>query len=84
MMFNQELSKLHRPLLSKDRFICTYQLAVKLRGRLKGLNSLDQLCKDYNVDSSSRTDYHGAMQDTLLLADVYPFLLVDFYTPKEA
>jgi len=33
-------------------------------------NSLDALCKRYNVDNSSR-DYHGALLDAQLLADVY-------------
>lgn len=83
MMLNQELSKLHRSLLPKGRFICTYQLAVKLRGRVKGLNSLDQLCKDYGIDSSSRSVYHGAMQDTLLLGDLYPVLVVDSTAMEE-
>lgn len=84
MMLNQELIKLRRPLLHKDRFICTYRLAVKLRGRVKGLNSLDKLCRDYNIDSSSRSDYHGAMQDTLLLADLYPFLVVELSSRQAA
>jgi len=33
-------------------------------------NSLDALCKDYHVDNSGR-DYHGALLDAQLLADVY-------------
>jgi DNA polymerase-3 subunit epsilon len=33
-------------------------------------NSLDALCKRYNVDNSRR-DYHGALLDAQLLADVY-------------
>ena len=33
-------------------------------------NSLDALCKRFNVDNSSR-DYHGALLDANLLADVY-------------
>ena len=33
-------------------------------------NSLDALCKRYSVDNSNR-DYHGALLDARLLADVY-------------
>jgi DNA polymerase-3 subunit epsilon len=33
-------------------------------------NSLDALCKRYSVDNSRR-DYHGALLDARLLADVY-------------
>lgn len=33
-------------------------------------NSLDALCKRYEVDNSSR-EYHGALLDSVLLADVY-------------
>ena len=33
-------------------------------------NSLDALCKRYDVDNSGR-DYHGALLDAQLLADVY-------------
>ena len=33
-------------------------------------NSLDALCKRYSIDNSHR-DYHGALLDARLLADVY-------------
>ena len=33
-------------------------------------NSLDALCKRYSVDNSRR-DYHGALLDARLLAEVY-------------
>jgi DNA polymerase III subunit epsilon len=33
-------------------------------------NSLDALCKRYSVDNSQR-DYHGALLDARLLAEVY-------------
>ena len=33
-------------------------------------NSLDALCKRYSVDNSHR-DYHGALLDARLLAEVY-------------
>jgi DNA polymerase-3 subunit epsilon len=33
-------------------------------------NSLDALCNRYHVDNSSR-EYHGALLDSLILADVY-------------
>ena len=39
-----------------------------------GPNSLDALCKRYGIDNSKRTK-HGALMDSLLLADVYVELL---------
>ena len=39
-----------------------------------GPNSLDALCKRYGIDNSQRTK-HGALMDSLLLANVYVELL---------
>lgn len=46
----------------------TVTMARKLHPGQK--NSLDALCKRYNVDNSRR-EYHGALLDAHLLADVY-------------
>ncbi len=46
----------------------TLQLARRLHPGLK--NSLDALCKRYNVDNSAR-QYHGALLDAQILMDVY-------------
>jgi DNA polymerase-3 subunit epsilon len=51
-----------------DRAIDTLMIARK---KFPGApNSLDALCKRFGVDNSSRT-YHGALLDSLLLAEVY-------------
>jgi DNA polymerase-3 subunit epsilon len=49
-------------------------LALARRKHPAGPNSLDALCKRYGVDNSKRTK-HGALMDSLLLADVYVELL---------
>lgn len=46
----------------------TLELARKLHPGQK--NSLDALCKRYEIDNSART-YHGALLDAQILADVY-------------
>ena len=46
----------------------TLELARRLHPGQK--NSLDALCKRYNVDNSAR-QYHGALLDAQILADVY-------------
>jgi DNA polymerase-3 subunit epsilon len=46
----------------------TLSLARKLHPGQR--NSLDALCKRYEVDNSNR-DYHGALLDAQLLLDVY-------------
>lgn len=51
-----------------DRAIDTLMIARK---KFPGApNSLDALCKRFGVDNSGRT-YHGALLDSLLLAEVY-------------
>jgi DNA polymerase-3 subunit epsilon len=56
------------PQLPFDRAIDTLMIARK---KFPGApNSLDALCKRFDVDNSSRT-YHGALLDSLLLAEVY-------------
>lgn len=52
--------------------ICTVLDTLALARRLHPgqRNSLDALCKRYSVDNASR-EYHGALLDAQLLADVY-------------
>lgn len=45
-------------------------LALARRAHPGQRNSLDALCKRYGIDNSGR-DYHGALLDAQLLADVY-------------
>lgn len=69
---NAELERISAPLLSMDRVVDTLQLAR--RKHPAGPNSLDALCKRYGIDNSKRVK-HGALTDSLLLADVYVELL---------
>ena len=66
-----ELARTHAPtrtVAAVARVLDTLSLA---RQRHPGQrNSLDALCKRYNVDNSNR-DLHGALLDARLLADVY-------------
>ena len=65
---NAELNRLGKPLLNVDRALDTVQLA---REKFPGAPaSLDALCKRFNIDNSSR-EFHGALLDARLLADVY-------------
>jgi DNA polymerase-3 subunit epsilon len=66
---NMELRLLKRPPLEGGRSIVnTLQIA---RQRFPGVpNSLDALCRRFNVDASARTK-HGALLDAELLAEVY-------------
>lgn len=69
---NMELERIKRPVLDNDRVIDT--LALAKRKHPAGPNTLDGLCKRYGVDNSDRTK-HGAIIDSLLLAEVYIELL---------
>lgn len=69
---NAELARLGRGALAMSRVVDT--LALARRKHPAGPNSLDALCKRYAVDNSQRTK-HGALMDSLLLADVYVELL---------
>lgn len=57
-----------RPLAEACAITDTVQMARKLHPGQKA--SLDALCRRYEVDNSHR-DYHGALLDARLLADVY-------------
>ena len=69
---NAELKRIGKAPLSMDRVIDTLQLAR--RKHPAGPNNLDALCRRYNIDNSSRIK-HGAILDSLLLAEVYIELL---------
>jgi DNA polymerase III subunit epsilon len=69
---NAELARLAKPPLRFDRVVDTLVLAR--RRHPAGPNTLDALCKRYGIDNSKRTK-HGALMDSLLLANVYVELL---------
>ncbi len=69
---NAELERLSLPALSMDRVVDTLMLAR--RKHPAGPNSLDALCKRYGVDNTMRVK-HGALMDSILLAEVYLELL---------
>ncbi|MEN3952249.1 DNA polymerase III subunit epsilon [Iodidimonas sp. SYSU 1G8] len=65
---NAELSRVKRAMIPGDRVIDTLALA---RRKFPGANnSLDALCRRFQIDNSSRT-LHGALLDSELLAEVY-------------
>lgn len=69
---NFELDRVGRPPLAMERVVDT--LALARRKHPAGPNTLDALCKRYGIDNSKRTK-HGALVDSLLLAEVYVELL---------
>jgi DNA polymerase-3 subunit epsilon len=69
---NAELERSGRPPLGSDRVVDTLTLAR--RRHPAGPNSLDALCKRYGIDLSQRSK-HGALLDSMLLANVYVELL---------
>lgn len=65
---NAELKWVGRPPIAQARAIDTLQIARK---RFPGAqNSLDALCRRFNIDNSGRVK-HGALLDAELLAEVY-------------
>lgn len=65
---NSELERLQKPLFSMENVIDTLDIAHR---KFPGAPaSLDALCKRFNIDTSIRVT-HGALVDSLLLADVY-------------
>lgn len=69
---NMELERTRRARLDNERVLDT--LALAKRKHPAGPNTLDALCKRYGIDNSDRTK-HGAIIDSLLLAEVYVELL---------
>lgn len=66
---NAELLRIKKPVIPITRSIDTLQIA---RDKFKGARaSLDALCKRFNISLETRTDRHGALIDTELLAKVY-------------
>ncbi len=75
---NHELKLIKKDIISKNKIIDTLDLA---RNKYPGMsNSLDALCKRFNVDLSRRTK-HNAILDCELLREVYIYLL-DVKEPK--
>ena len=75
---NHELSIINEKAIDKKNVIDTLELA---RSKFPGSqNSLDALCKRFNIDNSKR-DKHSALIDCRLLKDVYINLL-DQREPK--
>src|SRR5579863_5909296 len=68
---NHELRKMQSA-VTEIGSICTVRDTLELARRLHPgqKNSLDALCKRYSVDNSGR-EYHGALLDAQLLAEVY-------------
>lgn len=69
---NMELELIDYPPILMPRVVDT--LALARRKHPAGPNTLDALCKRYGIDNTIRTK-HGAIVDSLLLADVYVELL---------
>ena len=75
---NHELKILKKDIINKNKIIDTLELA---RSKYPGMsNSLDALCKRFNVDFSRRVK-HNAVLDCELLREVYINLL-DVKEPK--
>ena len=75
---NHELSLIKKESITNNKIIDTLEIA---RGKYPGTsNSLDALCKRFNVDLSRRTK-HNALLDCDLLREVYINLL-DVKEPK--
>jgi DNA polymerase-3 subunit epsilon len=65
---NAEFARVGRPALDRTRMVDTLAMAKQ---RFPGMpNSLDALCRRFNIDLSARTT-HNALLDCKLLADVY-------------
>ena len=69
---NAELERLKKPTLQMTRVTDTLQLARRKHPGAPA--TLDALCKRYTIDTTLRTK-HGAIVDSLLLAQVYVELL---------
>lgn len=69
---NMELQKCGYPVYEWDRVVDTLAIARSEYPHMR--NSLDALCKRFNVDNSART-FHGALLDAQLLSEVYLQLL---------
>lgn len=66
--FNAEFDRIGMPAIDPSRVIDT--LAIAKRKHPMGPNSLDALCRRYQIDNTKRVK-HGALLDSELLAEVY-------------
>jgi len=65
---NAELMHIKKPEIVADQYFCTL---IHARRKFPGAqNSLDALCRRFEVDNSHR-EYHGALLDAEILAEVY-------------
>ena len=69
---NAELARVNGPIIGMERVVDTLMLAR--RKHPAGPNSLDALCKRYQIDRSERTK-HSALLDCKLLIEVYLHLI---------
>ena len=69
---NAELRRIKLAEIPSHRLVDTLALARRKHPNVS--NTLDALCKRYGIDNSKRTK-HGALTDSLLLAEVYMELL---------
>ncbi|PPD05466.1 MAG: DNA polymerase III subunit epsilon [Methylobacter sp.] len=68
---NSELSRLEKDYGSVDKVSTVFDTLAYARKKHPGQrNSLDALCKRYNIDNSHR-ELHGALLDAEILADVF-------------
>ena len=75
---NYELKLINQPAIDKKQVVDTLKIA---RSKFPGSqNSLDALCKRFNIDNSKR-DKHNALMDCHLLKEIYVNLL-DQREPK--
>ena len=75
---NYELKLINQPAIDKKQVVDTLKIA---RSKFPGSqNSLDALCKRFNIDNSRR-DKHNALMDCHLLKEIYVNLL-DQREPK--
>ena len=75
---NYELRRINQKAIDKNNIIDTFEIA---RQKYPGSqNSLDALCKRFNIDNSKR-EKHNALIDCQLLKEVY-INLVDQKEPK--
>jgi DNA polymerase III subunit epsilon len=68
---DSEIERTSYPTINRQRVIDTLDIARKQNPG--GRNSLDALCKRYGINNSHR-EYHGALLDSQLLAEVYLYL----------
>ena len=65
---NYELTLINQPVIDKKQVVDTLKIA---RSKFPGSqNSLDALCKRFNIDNSKR-DKHNALMDCHLLKEIY-------------